>query len=109
MTEQSLTTILWRGRWLIAIALAISIALAVLVTRRADRVYEATATIQVVSGNTSPSGNDAFDAQLASQGLATTYATLLVDRGFLEQIRASVAEGRLSAGELVRRLDARAI
>lgn len=109
MTEQSLTTILWRGRWLIAIALAVSIALAVLVTRRADRVYQASATIQVVSGNTSPSGNDAFDAQLASQGLATTYATLLVDRGFLEQIRAEVAGGRLSTGELLRRLDASAI
>jgi receptor protein-tyrosine kinase len=109
VAEQSLTTILWRGRWLIAISLAVSIALAVLVTRRTDKVYEATATIQVVSGNTSSSGNDAFDAQLASQGLATTYATLLVDRGFLEQIRPDVAGGALGTSELVHRLSARAI
>lgn len=109
MTEQSLTTVLWRGKWLLALSLAVSVALAVLVTQRADKVYEATATIQAISGNVSSSGNDAFDAQLASQGLATTYATLLVDRGFLEQIRPRVAGGTLGSSELSRRLDARAI
>lgn len=109
MTELSPLTILWRGRWLVAIALVVTLALAVLVTSRTDKVYESTATIQVFSGNTSPTARDAFDAQLASQGLATTYATLLVDRGFLDQIRPAVAGGELTTSELSRRVDARAV
>ncbi len=109
MTEQTLTTVLWRGRWLVLLAIVVSVALAILVTSRASKVYAATATMQVVSGNTSPGANNAFDAQLASQGLATTYATLLTDRGFLQQIRPDVDGGILSTSELVHQVSARAV
>lgn len=110
MTEQSLTTILWRGKWLILTSLVVTVALAVLVTKQTDKVYEAKATMQVASGtSTSPSANNAFDAQLASQGLATTYATLLLDRGFLEEIRPQVDGGSLSTSELVHQVDATAV
>lgn len=109
MSEQKLASILWRGKWLILASVVVSLALAIFLTKRADKVYEATATLQVVSGNTAPGGNNAFDAQLASQGLATTYARLLVDRGFLERIRSSVLGGSLSTSVLVARVDARPV
>lgn len=107
----SLTTILWRGKYLIAISLAVAIAGAVFITSHTAKVYEATATFQVnsslISGGSSSS--DALTAQLASQGLATTYAALLNDRSFVEGIKPQIAGGDLSTSELQRRLSARAV
>jgi len=106
----SLTTILWRGKYLIAISLAVAVAGAVFITSRMAKVYEATATFQVSSSPIpNSSSGDALTAQLASQGLAATYAALLNDRSFIENIRSRIAGGGLSASELQQRLSARAV
>jgi capsular exopolysaccharide synthesis family protein len=106
----SLTTILWRGKYLIAISLAVAVAGAIFITSRIAKVYEATATFQV-SSSVIPNGSsgDALTAQLAGQGLAATYAALLNDRSFIEGIRKQVAGGDLRTSELQQHLSARAV
>lgn len=47
MQEQKIGTILWRGKWLMAISLAVCVALAVFVTKTSAKVYAANAIIQV--------------------------------------------------------------
>jgi len=107
--KTSLTTILWRGKYLIAISLAVAVAGAIFITSRTAKVYEATATFQVNSSVIPNSGSgDALTAQLAGQGLAATYAALLNDRSFIEGIRKQVAGG-LSTSELQQHLSARAV
>lgn len=105
MQDQRLTTILWRGKWLILAALAVSVALAVLLTKRADKVYQAQATFNV-SSSQSTGAVDLGSALSFSVGLAATYAKLLEDRGFLSQIKSKVGAGELSTGALKRRLNA---
>ena len=51
MQEHKTGTILWRGKWIIAIALAVTIALAVVATTLASKTYEATAIFQIGSPN----------------------------------------------------------
>jgi capsular exopolysaccharide synthesis family protein len=106
----SLTTILWRGKYLIAISLAVAVAGAVFITSRTAKVYEATATFQVSSSQIPNRGSsDALTSQLAGQGLAATYAALLNDRSFVEGIRPEIAGGDLSISDLQQRLSARAV
>ena len=108
--DQGIANILWRGRYLILASLAVSVALAIIVTKTSTKAYEAAAIIQVSSVNTPGNGaTDPFTLQQASQVLAKTYATLIVDRSFLEKIRPKVADGRLSAATLQERVSAEAI
>jgi receptor protein-tyrosine kinase len=109
MQELKLTTILWRGKWLIALAFAVGIALAVVVTAHTAKVYRATALIQVNSAAAFANANaqSPSDVQLANQGLASTYATLIDDRGFLQQVQPHVLGGRLSTSELQDRVSAK--
>lgn len=94
--ENQLGTLLWRGKWLVALALVVTIGLAVLVTALTAKVYEATAIFQITSPNASP--GEATD--LANQGLAKNYATLIVSPSFLERVKGRVAGGRLGTSEL---------
>jgi non-specific protein-tyrosine kinase len=108
MQEQKLGTILWRGKLLIAVSLVLCVVLAFFVTKTSAKVYQATAIIQV----TAPTGGrtgDPFQDQQANQGLATTYATLIVDRSFLEKIRARVGNGQYTVTQLARRISASAV
>ena len=105
--EQKIGTILWRGKWLMLISLAVCVALAVFITKTSAKVYQATAIIQVNAPSTQT--NDTFQNQQASQGLAKTYATLITDRSFLDKIRDRVGNGRYSVGGLKSRISASAV
>lgn len=109
MHENQLTTILWRGKYLILLSLAVAVALAVVATKMSSKVYEASAVLQVNATPGGTSGADALATQQASQGLASTYATRIVDRGFLAQIQPRVESGRLTTGDLQARLSATAV
>lgn len=90
--------------------MAAAIGLAVLATTRADKVYEATAVLQVTSVSSSAAADaDPLRAQEASKGLAAQFATLLDDRSFLEQIRPQVLGGSVSAEGLQSRTNATAV
>ena len=107
MQEQKIGTILWRGKWLMVISLAVCVALAVFITKTSAKVYEASAIIQVNAP--SQATTDTFQNQQASQALAKTYATLITDRSFLEKIRDRVGNGRYTIGELKSRISAGAV
>lgn len=109
MQEQKIGTILWRGKWLVLASLAVCIALAVFVTKTSTKIYQATAIIQVNAPGASGSGGDSFQDLQANQGLARTYATLIVDRSFLEKIRTRVGNGRYTVSELKKRIGADAV
>ena len=87
MQDQRISTVLWRGKWLILVAVIVGAALAVLITKRTAKVYEANAVIQVNAGTTGSTNQSPSDIQVANQGLAETYATLLGDRSLLQEIR----------------------
>lgn len=109
MQDQGIATLLWRGKWIILACVVVGVALSVVMTKRASKVYEATAVIRVNAGSTTGAGQGLNDVQLANQVLASTYATLISQKGFLEQVQGRVLGGRLSAGELLSRTDASAI
>jgi tyrosine-protein kinase len=109
MEDQRLGQILWRGKWLIAASLLVSIGLAIGATKLADKVYEATAVLQVTSSAPTGANPNPADVQLASQGLARTYARLITDRGILQQIRGRVGRDDLTVGALKRRIRATAV
>ena len=110
MQDQRLGTMLWRGKWYIAASVAVAAALAIFLTSRAEKVYQGSAILQVTSGTTPGDDNaDPLRSQEASVGLAQTYATLLGDRSFLDQIRPDVAGGDLTTSELRRRINSQAI
>jgi capsular exopolysaccharide synthesis family protein len=110
MPDQRLATILWRGKWIIAGAVLLGVAVAIAATRVSAKVYVASATIQVNAGGSAGSNgatpNDIVNANL---GLAQTYATLVTDRSFLQQIQPRVLDGRLSVSDLESRLTGRAV
>jgi capsular exopolysaccharide synthesis family protein len=105
MDDQRIGTVLWRGKLLVLASLVVAIGLAVLATRLADEVYEATAIFQVSAA--APESGEV--SQLDNQGLAKNYATVLTSRSFLQRIRPSVERGRLTAAELESRLRAKPI
>lgn len=108
--EQRLGAIVWRGKWLILAAVLVTTVLAVFVTRREAKVYQADAILQVNSepGAQNPSV-DPSSQLLVNEGLATTYAQLIGDSGFLQQIQPEVDGGRLSVSDLRSRLSAGAV
>lgn len=110
MEDQRLTAILWRGKYLVLAAVATGIIAAILVTKLSSKVYEAAAIIQVNSTSAPGTGAaDPFTLQQASQALATTYATLIDDRSFLNEIKSVVAGGKFGASDLQQRVSASAI
>jgi capsular exopolysaccharide synthesis family protein len=101
MQEQRVAAILWRGKWLIALSLVLSVAVAVFITEESKKVYAATAILQVNSpGSIRSSITDAFNQLQANNQLAQTYATLIPDRSFLKKIQPKVANGRYTLSQL---------
>lgn len=112
MQEQRLATILWRGKWLILGAFLAGIVLSLVVTKTSSKIYAATAILRVNATPTGGTQTPTAEQQAAVQTLAATYATLVVDRSFLEQISSRVREidgERLTAGQLRSHLTATAI
>jgi capsular exopolysaccharide synthesis family protein len=111
MEEQPVAAILWRGKWLIAVSLVFSVALAVFITEQQHKVYASSAILQVVSPETTATtaGTSPLDRLLAGQTIAQNYATLIDDRGFLAKIRKQVQRGRYTTSELEHRITASAI
>src|SRR5207253_6870702 len=109
MQDQSISTVLWRGKWIILAAVAVGIALAVFATKRTAKVYAASAILQVNAGTSTAANQSPSDVQLANQILASTYATQITDRGFLQQARPRVLHGDLTTGQIQSRIGARAI
>jgi capsular exopolysaccharide synthesis family protein len=108
--DQGLSTILWRGKWLVVASVAVGVVLAVVATKTSAKVYQANSIIQVDTGTASGAANlNPAEVQLANQNLASTYSTLITDRGFLAEIQPHIYGGRLSTPELERRLSAHAI
>ena len=106
MQDERLSTILWRSKYLILGTVLMGILISLLATSCAAEKYEATAIMEV---NSVGDAADLFTAQQASQALAKTYARVIVDRSFLEEIKPKVAGGELSATELQERLTAEAV
>jgi capsular exopolysaccharide synthesis family protein len=102
--DQRIRAVLWRGKHLIAISTIVTVLLAVVLTLRSAKVYEATGIIQV----SVPSQSSGQETTSTNEALAQNYATLLVSPGFLNAIRPKVGGGRLSTNELEGRLSASA-
>src|SRR5438067_5185054 len=109
MQDQRISTVLWRGKWIILVAVAVGIALAVFATKRTAKVYQASALLQVNAGTSAATNQSPSDVQVANQILASTYATQITDRGFLQQARPHILGGELTTGEIDSRVGANAV
>ncbi len=107
--DQQLSLVVWRGRYLVLLAVVVTVAVAVLMSLTSTKVYEATAVLQAQSEDNRQAPSDALTLQQASQGAASTYARLLGDRSVLERIRATILDGSLSVGEIQARTSAKAV
>lgn len=103
-SDQRIRAVLWRGKHLIAISTIVAILLAVVLTLRSEKVYEATGIIQV----SVPSQSSGQETTSTNEALAQNFATLLVSPGFLNAIRSKVDGGGLSTHALQGRLSASA-
>jgi capsular exopolysaccharide synthesis family protein len=85
--EQRLLAALWRGRYILFVAMVSSVLVALIATERAQKVYAGAAIVQV--GQALPGSNqfDPLTEQQASAGLAKSYATLLNDQSFVNRLR----------------------
>ena len=106
MQDQRISTVLWRGKWIVLACTVVGIALAVLFTLRASKVYEASAVIQVNSGAITSANTGVNDIQQANQVVASTYAALLSSKSFLQEVRGRVLGGSLSASAIQSRTSA---
>jgi capsular exopolysaccharide synthesis family protein len=107
--EQQLSSVIWRGRYLILVAVIASGLVAALMNHTAARVYEATAVLEARSEQSDKAPTDPLTLQQASQGAASTYARLLTDRTVLEELAPTISHGALSVDELQARTGAKAI
>ncbi|MCP9486652.1 MAG: polysaccharide biosynthesis tyrosine autokinase [Gaiellaceae bacterium MAG52_C11] len=107
-SHSALTTILWRGRYLIAVSVVATLAATVLVTKLASKVYEASAIVQVESEVPNQAG-EVLGLQQASQGLAAAYATLINAPSFIARIQPQVLDGDVAPVELAPRIGAAAV
>lgn len=109
MQDQRISRVLWRGKWIILVAVIVGAVLAVAITHRTARVYQATGMIQVNSGTATGTNQSPSDVQIANQILASTYATELGDSSFLDSVRGRVLGGKLTTGELLSRISVVAV
>ena len=100
MQQPRLSTVIWRGKWIIVVAILAGLAAAALATTLSSKVYEATALLDAGGAATASSAQDSFDQQQAGEALARSYATTLDSPSFLARIAPSIDDGRLSGEEL---------
>lgn len=107
MDTQTSLEFLWNRKWIVLATVALTVVATVVLTVRTPKTYEASSLVQVESVNSANTDPGALPGvQQASQGLASTYATLIDAPGFLEHIRPLVEGGGLSLSELQSRLGA---
>jgi len=104
-SQTGIGTILWRGRYLLVASLVAGVVVAGLVTATSAKVYQSTGVIQVES-SVAASNTGVLDQQQASQGLATTYSTLIESTSFLGRIRPRIANGRYTVAQLADQISA---
>lgn len=110
MDTQNSLEFLWRRKWIVVGTALITVLIAVLLTTRMSKTYQASTLIQVDSVNAANTDPGAIlGVQQASQGLASSYATVIGSAGFLEHIRPLVADGRLTLPELEQRISASSV
>jgi capsular exopolysaccharide synthesis family protein len=109
LQDQRISTVLWRGKWIILASVLVGLSLAVLATKKTAKVYQASGMIQVNAGTSTGTNQSPSDVQVANQILATTYATELGDRSFLASVRPQILGGRFSTGDLLSRIGAKAV
>jgi capsular exopolysaccharide synthesis family protein len=109
MNDQQLTTVLWRGKWLILAAITAAAVLAVALTMQQAKVYEAHAILEVSTPQTGLNSNDVLQRQQASTGLATTYGTVINTRSFLDRVRSQVDGGHHTTEYLLANVSATAV
>lgn len=103
---ERVTAVLWAGKYLIVAAVIVMVALAFVYTASEQKVYQATAIIQVNVATNQPASTDTTNT---NQALAQNYATLLVSPGLLGTIRSQVDGGKLSVAGLQSRLTVSAL
>lgn len=105
MDGQSSYAVLWRRKWIILATVALTVGAAVLFTLRSPKTYEATGLLRVESVNTANTDPTAVGSvQQASQGQASSDATLLKSSGMLARMRSHVAGGHLTLSDLQSRV-----
>ena len=110
MDSQNSLGFLWRRKWIVIAATLLTFTIAILLTLRMAKTYQAATLIQVDSVNAASTDPGAIlGVQQASQGLATSYATVIGSSGFLQHIRPVVAGGRLSLSDLEARISASSV
>jgi succinoglycan biosynthesis transport protein ExoP len=101
-------SVLWRGKYLIFMAVVVSVAATAVATRLSAKVYQSTGLIQVAP-QVPTAGAEVLGVQQASQDLASTYATLINSRSFLARIRGAVGGGGYSVSYLAANMTAKAV
>jgi capsular exopolysaccharide synthesis family protein len=108
MSDAKLGTALWRGRYLVLLAVVSTLAAAVLATVTSTKVYRASTMLQVELSAPAASAAGSNPDQ-ANQTLASADATVIGSRSFLQRVRREVAGGRYSAAELQSQVAAKAV
>lgn len=98
MDEQRTGKMLWRGRYLILLAVAAMLVVAVVINLTTAKSYEATTLLRVDQAAAPTNGSDAYNAQQASATQAFNYATLLTTTSFLQRVASKVDNGFAFSG-----------
>ena len=98
MDEHRVGTMLWRGKYLILIAVAAMLIAVAVLTLTTSKQYEATTILRVDQAAAPVNGSDAYNAQQASATQAVNYATLLTSTSFLQRVASKIENGFAFSG-----------
>src|SRR4051812_30466994 len=98
MEEHRVGTMLWRGKYLILIAVAAMLIAVAVLTLTTSKQYEATTILRIDQAAAPTNGSDAYNAQQASATQAVNYATLLTSTSFLQRVASKVDNGFAFSG-----------
>ena len=98
MDEHRVGMMLWRGKYLILIAVAAMLIAVAVLTLTTAKQYEATTILRVDQAAAPVNGSDAYNAQQASATQAVNYATLLTSTSFLQRVASKIENGFAFSG-----------
>jgi len=98
MDEHRVGMMLWRGKYLILIAVAAMLIAVAVLTVTTSKQYEATTILRVDQAAAPVNGSDAYNAQQASATQAVNYATLLTSTSFLQRVASKIENGFAFSG-----------
>jgi succinoglycan biosynthesis transport protein ExoP len=96
--QQRVGMMLWRGKYLVLLAVAAMLAVAAVLTLTTAKSYEATTILRVDQAAAPVNGSDAYNAQQASATQAVNYATLLTSTSFLQRVASKIENGFAFSG-----------